>query len=269
MTRVAMVVEYDGTRYCGWQHQRHCEAVQAVVERAISKVANHDVRVHCAGRTDTGVHATGQVIHFDTTAVRTERSWLLGTNSQLPNDVSMSNAAIVSDRFHARYDALERQYRYLINNAVRRHAVFRDRAMVVHEPLTTEPMQAAADHLLGEHDFSAFRAAGCQAHHPNRSVRAIRVQRAGEWIIVDIAANAFLHHMVRNIVGLLIYVGSGKAPPEYAGKVLAGKDRTAAPAMAAACGLYLSKVVYPKPLGDGWASTDRSFRAEWPLLPVN
>lgn len=260
MMRVCLLVEYDGSAYHGWQRQSHCRSVQETLERAVAVVANEPITIFCAGRTDTGVHACGQVVHFDTTANRTERSWMLGTNSQLPADISVRRARLVADDFHARYDASERHYRYLILNSASRSALHAQRAWVVHEPLEVERMQQAASQLLGEHDFSAFRAAGCQARHPNRFVRALSVRRCDDWLIVDIAANAFLHHMVRNIVGALVHIGNGSADPARIRYWLEQRDRALAPAMAPAGGLFLSRVCYS-------AESHGEFPPCLPLLP--
>lgn len=269
MPRVALLLEYDGTAYCGWQRQKHCKSVQQHIESAASKVANERIVVHCAGRTDSGVHATGQTVHFDTTAQREDRGWVLGCNSQLPADISVRAAVQPIDDFHARFQAEERQYRYIIANSISRYALFATRTMTVHEPLDEQLMQQAAQTLVGEHDFSAFRAAGCQAKHPTRTIRAIRVARRDQWLVVDIAANAFLHHMVRNIVGLLISVGVGLRTVACADDVLQGRDRTKAPSMAAASGLYLTRVIYPANSGLEWQLPDHlNFPPIMPLIPT-
>lgn len=267
--RVALVVEYDGSAYCGWQTQKHCQSVQQRLEAALATVADHAITVHCAGRTDTGVHACAQVVHFDTEATRSPRAWLLGANSNLPDDICVRHATEVDTAFHARYDAVSRQYRYLICNTVAQHALHAQRCFVVHEPLDAAAMDSAAQALLGEHDFSSFRAAGCQAKHARRSVHAVRVRRTAQWIIVDIAANAFLHHMVRNIVGALIDVGKRSAPPETLATLLALKDRREAPPMAGASGLYLSRVRYLEAVNRQLRleSTSR-FPDALPLIPV-
>ncbi|MEL7297796.1 MAG: tRNA pseudouridine(38-40) synthase TruA [Pseudomonadota bacterium] len=267
--RVALVVEYDGSAYCGWQSQKHCRSVQQALEAALSTVADQTITVHCAGRTDTGVHACAQVVHFDTQAERSARAWMLGANSNLPDDICIRNATQIDDGFHARYDAVSRQYRYLICNTVARHALHAQRCFVVHEALDVAAMDLAAQALVGEHDFSSFRAAGCQAKHARRSVEAVRVRRTAQWVIVDIAANAFLHHMVRNIVGALIDVGKRSAPPETLSTLLALEDRRKAPAMAGASGLYLSRVCYTDSVNRQLrlAATSQ-FPAVLPLVPV-
>ncbi|WP_405224017.1 tRNA pseudouridine(38-40) synthase TruA [Lentisalinibacter sediminis] len=247
--RVAIGVEYDGTAFQGWQRQSHGRAIQNAFEAALSAVADQPVEAVCAGRTDAGVHATGQVIHFDPPVQRRLRSWLLGTNSNLPADVSVSWARAVSADFHARYSAVSRSYRYLILNRPVRSALHRHRACWVHQPLDEGRMDEAARHLIGEHDFSAFRAAGCQSRSPVRNVTAITVCRQGEWVAIDVSANAFLQHMIRNIAGLLITVGRGEREPGWAAELLAGRDRTAGPFAAAAAGLTLVAVDYPPEFG--------------------
>ena len=197
--RVALGIEYDGTSYNGWQRQKTGLGVQQRVEEALGVVANHPVEVICAGRTDTGVHATDQVVHFDTDSERSERGWLLGANTNLPDDINVSWVALVADDFHARFSATSRSYRYLILNRLQRSALHRHRAWWVYEPLDAERMHAAAQRLLGEHDFSAFRAAGCQANTAVRNMTHISVSREGDWITLDVTANAFLQHMVRKL----------------------------------------------------------------------
>ncbi|MEL7310481.1 MAG: tRNA pseudouridine(38-40) synthase TruA [Pseudomonadota bacterium] len=246
MPRACLCVEYDGTGYHGWQYQHHSRSVQQVLQTALAKVLNHTVEVVCAGRTDTGVHASGQIVHFDSPSDRTERGLVLGTNANLPMDVSVRWARLVVPEFHARFDAVERRYRYLILESRARSALYAARAWCQSDTLDTAAMQHAADMLIGEHDFSTFRAAGCQAKHAVRSVRQLRVVRCDHWIVVDIAANAFLQHMVRNIVGYLWHVGSGRSDADRTPELLAARDRTKAPVAAPACGLYLTEVRYPE-----------------------
>ncbi len=243
--RVALGIEYDGTAYNGWQRQKTRTGVQSLVEDAISKVANKPVEVICAGRTDTGVHATSQVVHFDTHAERKERGWVLGINTSLPDDVCVNWATFVDDEFHARFSASSRTYRYLILNRFVRSALHRNRAWWVYEPLDDKAMQAAADHLLGAHDFSAFRAARCQASTPNREISRLQVSRSGDWLAVTVTANAFLQHMVRNITGVLVMIGRGDEEPFWAKSVLEGRDRTKGGVAAPPHGLTLIDVVYP------------------------
>ncbi len=243
--RIAAGIEYDGSGFYGWSSQPRLRSVQTEVERALSRVADHAVEVVCAGRTDTGVHANGQVVHFDSAAIRSERAWVLGSNSNLPNDVCVRWARCMPLEFHARFSALRRDYRYLILNRPERSALAHARAGWVRHPLTTDAMAAGAAWLVGEHDFSAFRAAGCQARSAVRCLHRLRVQRHHDWIVIEASANAFLQHMVRNIVGVLIAIGHGVHPPKWAHTVLAGKDRRAAGIAAAAQGLYLEGVDYP------------------------
>lgn len=247
--RVALGIEYDGTSYNGWQRQNNGIGVQQRLEEALALVANEPVDVVCAGRTDTGVHASGQVVHFDTSAERSERSWLLGTNTNLPADISVSWVRQVGDDFHARFSATGRRYRYAILNRLQRSALHRHRAWWVYQPLDERVMHEAAQSLLGEHDFSAFRAAGCQAKTAMRELTAIRVTRQGDWVILDVAANAFLMHMVRNITGTLAAIGQGEQPVSWAREVLDSRDRTAGGITAPPHGLTLVAVDYPEAFG--------------------
>ena len=243
--RIALGIEYDGTSYNGWQRQKNGIGVQQRLEEALAVVANEDIEVTCAGRTDTGVHASGQVVHFDTRAERGDRSWLLGANTNLPPDISVSWVQRVSDDFHARFSATGRSYRYVILNRLQRSALHRQRAWWVHQPLDERRMHAAAQQLVGEHDFSAFRAAGCQAGSAVREVTAIQVSRDGDWVLLDVSANAFLMHMVRNITGTLVAIGQGEQRLEWALDVLEGRDRTAGGVTAPPHGLTLVAVEYP------------------------
>ena len=244
--RIALGIEYDGTAYNGWQRQRHGVGVQSVVEDALSIVANEPTETTCAGRTDAGVHAVAQVVHFDSNAARTDRGWVLGLNSNLPDDVNARWAKVVDDDFHARFSATSRSYRYLILNRLVRSSLHRRRAWWIHQPLNEADMQQAADSLLGEHDFSAFRAAGCRAATAVREISKIRILRDGDWITIDVTANAFLQHMVRNITGLLVMIGHGEQPPEWAKAVLDSRDRTKGGIAAPANGLTLIQVDYPE-----------------------
>ncbi|ROR32836.1 tRNA pseudouridine(38-40) synthase TruA [Inmirania thermothiophila] len=247
--RVALGVEYDGSAFRGWQAQDGERTVQAELERALSVVADAPVRVVCAGRTDAGVHATAQVVHFDTEARRSPRSWVLGANVNLPPDVGVRWAREVPEAFHARFSATARRYRYVILNRMDRPALARGRVAWVHRPLDAARMAEAAAHLVGEHDFSAFRAVACQARHPVRELRELTVRRAGDLVILEAEANAFLHHMVRNIAGVLIDIGRGKRPPSWAREVLEGRDRTRGGFTAPPEGLYLVAVRYPAHFG--------------------
>ncbi len=247
--RLAACVEYDGSAYCGWQRLGHAPSVQACVEQALSQVANHEVSVVCAGRTDSGVHASGQIIHFDVAVERPLRGWLMGSNVQLPSGIALRWVQAVSATFHARFAATARRYRYIILNRSARPALLNGRVTWHHHQLAVERMHEAAQHLLGENDFSSFRAAGCQARHAMRELQEIRVQRFGSCIYVDIKANAFLHHMVRNIVGSLLAVGRGDQPVQWMAELLALRDRTQAGATAPAAGLYFVHVDYPAEFG--------------------
>ena len=239
MPRIAVALEYDGAQFAGWQTQQAgVSSVQETAEAAFSRIADEPVSLVCAGRTDAGVHAVGQVAHFDTKALRGERGWVLGANSNLPDSVSVRWARAVPGHFHARYSAEARTYRYFVLNRLGRSALAMHRATLVYRPLDVERMRAAAGLLLGEHDFSAFRAAECQARSPIRRLAALNVERQGDRVVIEATANAFLQHMVRNLVGLLLEVGIGKAPPEWAAEVLASRDRTRNAATAPASGLY-------------------------------
>jgi len=247
--RIAIGIEYDGTAYNGWQRQRTGDGVQEHIEKALSRVAAESIEVMCAGRTDTGVHASGQVAHFDSSSERSDRGWLLGANSILPSDIAVSWVQRVDDDFHARFSASYRRYRYRILNRLERSPLQRNRAWWVYEPLDARCMDQAARALLGAHDFSAFRAAGCQASTPDREITAIALTRDGNWITFDITANAFLQHMVRNIVGSLAKVGSGEEPPEWLAGVLASRDRKKGGIAAPPHGLTLVEVGYPAKFG--------------------
>jgi tRNA pseudouridine38-40 synthase len=247
--RVALGIEYDGTSYNGWQRQKNGIGVQQRLEEALALVANEPVEVVCAGRTDTGVHASGQVVHFDTSADRSDRGWLLGANTNLPPDISVSWVQFVSDDFHARFSATSRRYRYVILNRLQRSALHRHRAWWVHQPLDETIMHEAAQSLLGEHDFSAFRAAGCQANSAMRDLTSIGVARSGDWVTLDVTANAFLMHMVRNITGTLAAIGQGEQPVGWIREVLDSRDRTLGGVTAPPHGLTLIAVHYPGSFG--------------------
>ena len=246
--RIAIGIEYDGTAYNGWQRQKTGRGIQEEFERAIGVVADETVEVVCAGRTDTGVHATGQVGHFDTDVERSERGWLLGANSNLPDDVCVRWVKPVPDDFHARFTAISRSYRYVILNRLVRSALHRHRAWWVHQPLDADAMHEAAQALVGEHDFSAFRAAGCQASRPNREITSISVTRDGDRVYLDVTANAFLMHMVRNITGTLVATGMGEEPVGYTADILESRDRKRGGVAAPPHGLTLVRVGYPEEL---------------------
>lgn len=245
--RWAVGLEYDGSSYHGWQIQSDfsIKTLQLSVEQALSKIANHPVGVICAGRTDRGVHATSQVIHFDTHQIRQPNIWLSGLNHFLPHDMRGLWIKEVSENFHARFSALSRSYRYIIYNHPVRPALWRNRVTWIPYFLREQKMAEAANFLLGEHDFSAFRGADCQAKTAIRRIDKISIQRCDDHIILQIEANAFLHHMVRNIVGVLLEIGVAKRLPEWAHEVLIGKNRRLAGVTAAPYGLYLEKVTYP------------------------
>jgi tRNA pseudouridine38-40 synthase len=256
MPRFAAGLEYDGRAYSGWQNQPGLQTVQDMVQRAFARVADSPVECVCAGRTDAGVHAFGQVVHFDSTAARSERSWRLGANSYLPTDVSVAWVREVPEQFHARYSATARTYRYLIFNRDSRSALAAGRATWERRPLDATRMHAAAQVLVGEHDFSAFRAIECQAKSPMRRVEQLAVTRNAQWLTLAITANAFLHHMVRNVAGLLMSVGHGESPVERVGTVLASRDRKTNAATAPPDGLYLAAVRYPAEFGLPGGSAD-------------
>ena len=247
--RVAAIIEYDGTDYAGWQSQTHSVSIQDAVQAALSFVAGHPIIAICAGRTDAGVHAVGQVVHFDTHAKRTPRAWVLGANTKLAPSIALQWAGEVTQGFHARHKAVRRIYRYAILNRSARSALHRTRAAWIHRPLDANAMQAAAQALVGEHDFSAFRSIECQSQTTIRRVDAIEVTREGDYVWVQISANAYLHHMVRNIVGTLMDVQCESDPRSAMARVLAGADRRYAGATAPAAGLYLWRVEYPRDFG--------------------
>lgn len=243
--RIALGVEYDGSRYCGWQRQKHSPSVQEALETALSSVANEPIRLICAGRTDTGVHGSEQVVHFDTRAQRTERNWMMGVNTAIDNAIALTWATEVSASFHARFSASSRTYRYLIANTRYRPALLNRGMTWVRDPLDEGRMDRALIKLQGTHDFSSYRGAGCQANTASRCVQSTRVFRQNNLLIVEICANAFLLHMVRNLVGQLIEVGRGRVDEDEMKRVLDLKDRTKAAVTAPPHGLYLVKVSYP------------------------
>jgi len=242
--RVALGIEYDGSSFAGWQSQAHGNTVQNVLERALSAVADMAVITVCAGRTDAGVHAQMQVVHFDVEVGRPDSAWVRGSNANLPPAVAVTWARQVGEDFHARYSATGRRYRYLLLNHPVRPAVLHGKVGWYHAPLDIEPMRIAARSLLGEHDFSAFRSSECQAKSPVRTLRQLEISTQGDMVVFELEANAFLHHMVRNLVGALVYVGNGRRPPEWVGEVLAGRDRSKGAPTFDAAGLYLAGVDY-------------------------
>ncbi len=244
--RIALIIEYDGTEYHGWQEQAGLNTVQNALESAISSVADHDVKVVCAGRTDTGVHSTHQVVHLDTHNPRNIRARIYGVNSALPKNICVKWGREVSDEFHARYKAISRTYRYVIFNSAIRPALLRSNVTWQYRQLDSEIMHKAAQDLVGEHDFTSFRSVECQSRHPNRRVIKVAVKKNQDIVTIDITANAFLHHMVRNIAGVLMTIGSGRKQVEWAKEVLLSKDRRLGAETAPPYGLYLVGVSYPK-----------------------
>jgi tRNA pseudouridine38-40 synthase len=242
--RLALGIEYDGSGFCGWQTQSAGCAVQDRLEAACSSIAGVPVSTICAGRTDAGVHASGQVVHFDCNVERPLSAWVRGVNALLPPAMAVTWAHPVGDDFHARFGALARVYRYVLLNDAVRPAADHGRVGWLHAPLDVARMRAAAVCLTGEHDFSAFRAAECQAQSPVRTLHAVSVETSGPYVIFEFRANAFLHHMVRNIVGSLVYVGKGRHAPEWMAAVLQGRDRSQAAPTFDASGLYLARVDY-------------------------
>ncbi|MEW9810081.1 MAG: tRNA pseudouridine(38-40) synthase TruA [Candidatus Symbiodolus clandestinus] len=262
--RVALGVEYDGSHYRGWQQQAGCATVQADLEAALAQVAAVPVMLVCAGRTDAGVHATGQVVHFDTRAQRPLVAWREGGNRYLPPTIRLRWARQVPEDFHARFSALSRCYRYIIDNHSWRPALWHSGISWIRQPLDAKLMHQAGQALIGEHDFSAFRASQCQSNSPWRRITQLSVSRRGNYLVLQVTANAFVHHMVRNIVGSLLLVGSGQRPTSWIAELLAGRDRRRSAATAKAQGLYLVRVTYPEgfqlpitPLGPLWFSDDQ------------
>lgn len=247
--RIALALEYDGTAFIGWQSQPTGRSVQDALEAAIGQMAGTKVRVHAAGRTDAGVHASRQIVHFDTDVPRPITAWVRGVNSFLPKTMAVTWASPVPDAFHARFSATARHYRYLLLNHPIRPALLHGRVGWLHSDLELVRMQEAAGHLIGEHDFSSFRAAECQAKSPVKHLSRLDISRQGDLIALDFSANGFLHHMVRNIMGSLLHVAKGKRDPDWIAELLAAKSRTLAAPTFMPDGLYLSGVSYPKEFG--------------------
>jgi tRNA pseudouridine38-40 synthase len=261
--RYALALEYDGSGFFGWQAQRRLglPTVQETLEKALSAVAAQPISTVCAGRTDTGVHASLQIVHFETPVVRPEKAWVLGGNTHLPAGIAIQWVRPVAADFSARFSATARRYRYIIFNRRQRSAHGGHLTTHIPHPLAADLMHADAQCLLGERDFSAFRGAGCQSNTPMRNVHFVEVRRRGDYVVVDIQANAFLLHMVRNIVGTLVAVGSGRKPAGWTADVFAGRDRTRAAATAAPNGLYLVDVIYPSSCGLPTAEPGPAFLA--------
>lgn len=244
--RIALGIEYDGSAFSGWQTQQAgVRAIQPLVEAAVGAVADHPVLLHCAGRTDAGVHAAYQVVHFETSARRSQRSWVLGTNVRLPGDVGVLWAREVDEAFHARFSAYSRAYAYVISNRQTRPALWRGRVTWECRPLDADAMARAARHWLGEHDFSSFRAQGCQSKSPVRTVARCEIDAEGQWIVLNVEANAFLQHMIRNFAGVLMAIGRGERDPDWARELLLARDRKVGGVTAPPDGLYLTTVRYP------------------------
>ena len=247
--RVALGVEYDGCPFNGWQSQADGQTVQDTLQDALSRISGEPVSVIAAGRTDTGVHALEQVIHFDTEVHRPLTAWVRGANALLPDSIAVLWAFPVPEEFHARFSAQGRSYRYVLINRASRLAVHTGKAGWYHYPLDVAAMRTAAQFLIGKHDFSAFRAAQCQAKSPVKNLSQLDIHREGEMIIFDVSADAFLHHMVRNIVGCLVYVGKGKHAPDWMLEILSGRERTIAAPTFSPDGLYLRRIHYDKKWG--------------------
>lgn len=245
MRRFAAVVEYDGSDHPGWQRQAHCAGIQQWVETALSRVGDEAIAVVCAGRTDAGVHATAQVIHFDSRAARSPRNWQCGANANLPASIRLQWVDEIQPSFHARFSALARTYRYVVHDAATDPALLRAFSCRERRSLDIEAMRTAARALIGEHDFSAFRAAGCQSPTPLRYLSDLQIWRQGSLVVMEVTANAFLLHMVRNLAGTLLAVGRGERPPQWLAELLASRQRTLGAATAPAQGLYLVGVHYP------------------------
>ena len=250
-TRIACRIEYDGYSYNGWQTQPHpgVVTVQNELEKALADIAATSVRVHCAGRTDSGVHAFAQIIHFDAPVPRSCKAWVMGGNASLPDDIRIHWAIPVAQTFHARFSAESRCYRYVIANTPIQSALLRRQVTWHRRPLDEQAMHAAAQTLLGEQDFSAFRAASCQSNSPMRNVHSIEVKRCGDLVVLEVVANAFLYHMVRNIAGAMLAVGDRRKPVEWIAELMEGRDRRLGAETAPASGLYLAGVEYPALFG--------------------
>lgn len=244
--RIALGIEYDGSKYYGWQRQNSFISVQEKLEFALQKIALEPISVTCAGRTDAGVHATYQVVHFDTDVQRPNKAWTRGVSTYLPNDIGVKWAKVTDETFHARFSATSRRYKYIIYNNPLRPAILHDGITHVYYPLDAEIMHQSAQCLIGKHDFSSFRGANCQSKTAVRTMEEISITRKDDYIVVEVAANAFLHHMVRNIVGSLIKVGTLEKPVSWMQDILDAKDRKAAGITSKPNGLYLVNVVYPE-----------------------
>ncbi|HIW06703.1 MAG TPA: tRNA pseudouridine(38-40) synthase TruA [Candidatus Ignatzschineria merdigallinarum] len=262
LQKYALLIEYDGREFKGWQKQTNppVRSIEEELEQAVSFIANEPVKLICAGRTDAGVHAMNQVVHFETTAIRPKRAWMLGINSNLPNDCAVKDIISVNEEFHARFSAISRTYRYQIFNHPFRSPLKRFYALWNYHPLDVTAMEKGAQYLVGEHDFSAFRSSECQANTPFRNVHYIRFTQKEHLIEIELKANAFLHNMVRNIVGTLLEVGLGKEEPQYIKDVLESLDRTKGGITAPPQGLYLYNVEYPDDVAPQFEANNATFR---------
>ncbi|MCU4675678.1 tRNA pseudouridine(38-40) synthase TruA [Catenovulum sp. 2E275] len=247
--KFALGIEYDGALYSGWQRQQNVPSVQQALEEALSRVFNSPIVVTCAGRTDSGVHATSQVVHFETDITREMRALTLGVNANLPADIAVKWAKQVDQAFDARFSATARRYRYIIYNHALRPAILPQGITHYYHALDAQKMHQAAQALVGEQDFTSFRASHCQSNTPYRNLHQISVNRVGHYVVIDVTANAFLHHMVRNITGSLIEIGKGEQPVTWIQTLLDAKDRTLAAPTAKPNGLYLVRVFYPEQWG--------------------
>lgn len=244
--KIALGIEYAGCNYFGWQKQAISPTIQEILESALSEIADQHINVYCAGRTDTGVHAIQQVVHFETSSLREPHAWVLGTNTKLPKDIAVTWALNIDDDFHARFSAENRTYQYLILNRRARPAIFNGLVTWECRQLDFDKMKEASECFIGNHDFTSFRAVACQANTPVRTVHKFEINRLDDWFVITICANAFLHHMVRNIAGVLMAIGLGKEEVNWATDVLAAKDRTVGGITAPPDGLYLVNIKYPE-----------------------
>lgn len=260
--RFALLLAYDGAGFPGWQTQPSGDALQDRLEQALSSIAAEPVATVCAGRTDAGVHALAQVVHFETCAQRPKSAWVRGVNALLPRQIAVQRVSEVDEAFHARYGATRRAYRYLLYRSAQRHPLYAGRAGWVFQPLDLDRMHEAAAALLGEHDFSAFRSSQCQAKSPVRRLDRLEIRERGPLVIFELEANAFLHHMVRNLVGALVWIGIGRRPAGWTAELLAARDRRLAAPTFAPDGLYLTGVEYPPPYDVGsWPTADQPLAA--------
>ncbi len=260
--KVALGVEYQGARYCGWQSQANGCGIQDCLQSALTKIAEHPVQVVCAGRTDTGVHAIEQVIHFETTATRPLSAWVRGTNANLPNDIATLWASPVEAEFHARFSAKARSYRYILLNRPQRPALASNRVGWYHQELELDAMRRAAQCFVGRRDFSAFRSSECQAKSPIRTLYSFQIERLNDYVIFDLHADGFLHHMVRNLIGSLVYVGSARGDAAWIATLLENRDRRLAAPTFAPDGLYLTRIEYDS----AWALPQRQVMDEREFL---